>query len=254
VRVGEDGGAATGLARPLLRVQHDALVRLEADRRDDPDVHPGGGAAEQQRVRHVVGAVAEVDEGEPGEPALALADRHEVGEHLARVELVGERVDDRDRRGRRHRLEALLREGAPHDPVDVTRQDPRSVLDGLFAAELHRAAVDDHRVPAELADADLEREPGPRRVLFEDRRDGLAGQRLVAERVGLERVGEVEDGLLLGRADVVVAEEVAQHQSESFVVESSASGSAARKPSAWSPSRTSGGASRTVSGATGLTR
>ncbi len=46
-----------------LRPGDDRRVRLVAVRGGDPDVHPGGGAAEQVGVRHVVGAVAEVGEG-----------------------------------------------------------------------------------------------------------------------------------------------------------------------------------------------
>jgi hypothetical protein len=205
-------------------------------------------------MRHVVRAVTEVDQGEPGELSLALADGLQVGEHLTGVELVGQRVDHRDPRDQRHRVHPLLREGPPHHRVDVPREDPRSVLDGLFAAQLHRASVDDDRLAAELGDTHLERKPRPGRVLLEDRRDRLALQRLRAVLVGLQLVGEIQHDLLFVGIEVVVAEEVPWHQWSSFVVESSAAGSAVRKPSACSVVRTSGGASRMVSGAIGLTR
>ena len=116
----------------------------------------------------------------------------QVGEDLTGVELVGERVDDRDGRRRGHGLDAGVPKGPPDDRVDVAGQHPRGVLDGLLAAKLHGAAVHDDRVSAELADADVEGEPGAGGVLLEDRGDGLARQRFVAERVGFEFGGEVE--------------------------------------------------------------
>ena len=72
--------------------------RLETGGGGDGDVDTGGHPAQHQRVRHVVGAVAEVGQPQPVQRALALGERLQIGEHLARVELVGQRVDDRHRR------------------------------------------------------------------------------------------------------------------------------------------------------------
>ena len=71
-----------------------------------------------------------------------------------------------------HLVRALLPEGPPDDRLDVARQDPPGVLERFVATELRAPAVDHDGVPAELGDAHLEREPGPRRVLVED--DGHA--------------------------------------------------------------------------------
>jgi hypothetical protein len=128
-------------------------------------------------MRHVV-AVAEVGEGEPGQPALLLPDGLQVGERLARVRVVGERVDDGDRRRLGEPLDPVLAEGADDDRRDVAGQDLRGVLDRLAATELGAARVDDDRVTAELGDAGFERQPGPGRGLLEDDRDrARPGQR-----------------------------------------------------------------------------
>ena len=49
--------------------------------------------------------------------AEPLANRLEVGQHLARVEVVGERVDHRNGRCSGHGLDPALREGPEHQPV-----------------------------------------------------------------------------------------------------------------------------------------
>ena len=63
----------------------------------------------------------------PASVALVLAHREQVGQQLARVELVGERVDHRDTRVGRHLLDPLLREGAPHDRRCLAAEDPGDV-------------------------------------------------------------------------------------------------------------------------------
>ena len=93
---------AGGLGALLGRGQHRRVGR-EAVRSGDGDVDAGGHPAEHQRVRHVVGAVTEIGQLEAGQRPLAFGDGLQIGQHLAGMELVGERVDHRHRRGRRHR-------------------------------------------------------------------------------------------------------------------------------------------------------
>ena len=169
-------------------------------------------------MRHVVGAVAEVGQRPPGERALALDHRLQVGQDLARVVLVGERVDHRHPADRRHGLDAVLAEGAPDDRGDLPVEHAGGVLDRLAAAELAAAGVDDQRVAAELGDADREGHPGAGRRLVEqhgDRRgtpsaaSGIGASAVC--RVRLERGGQRQHLGLLGRAEVVVLEEVPGH-------------------------------------------
>ena len=183
---------------------------------------------------------------------VPLPDGLQVGEHLAGVELVGERVDHRHSRDTSHRFDTALSVGPPHHGVGIAGQHPRGVLDGLLATQLHRPGVDDHRVAAELGDADLEGQPGSRRALLEDHRNGSrTGQRVATERFGLELVGQVEDLLLLGRREVVIAQEVSRHR---YRTPLRIAGSALRNSRACASVSTRGGASRIRSGTAGLTR
>jgi hypothetical protein len=81
-------------------------------------------------------AVAEVRDAHVVEAAETLANRHDVGERLARVELVGEAVDDRDLGVLGQFVHVALRESANHDRVEVAREDMGRVLDRLPAAQL----------------------------------------------------------------------------------------------------------------------
>jgi hypothetical protein len=175
-------------------------------------MHTGRGAAQQVRVGHVVRGVADVAERKSGELALAFPDGLQIGENLAWVEPVGERIDDGHAAYRRHRLDAFLGERAPHDGGHLAVEYPRGVLDRLAAPELARLRVDDQWVAPQLGDADAERHARSRRVLVEDHRDGTrAGERLADQAVRLHGVGQGEDVEKLSRAEVVVTEEVPRH-------------------------------------------
>jgi hypothetical protein len=72
-------------------------------------------------------AVAEEREGQTLQLTLVLADGEQVGEQLARVEVVAERVDHRNGRAARHLLQARLRVGAPHDAATWRSSTARGV-------------------------------------------------------------------------------------------------------------------------------
>ena len=110
-----------------------------------------------------------------------------------------------------------LRVGAPDDRRDHPLEHAGGVGRGLLAAQLAVGGRDDQRAAAEVGDPDGERDAGAGRRLVEDHRDRLrAGERLGAEAVALELVGQLEDLGLLGGGDVVVAQEVPGHESLSF--------------------------------------
>src|SRR5690606_39158749 len=109
--------------------------------------------------------------------AELLLDRHDVRKHLTGVQKVRQPVDDRNARVMSQLDHVAVVEGADHDPVDVTREDARGVLDRLPASELDVAGRQEERVPAELEGPDLERDSRPGRALLEDHRQRLARKR-----------------------------------------------------------------------------
>ena len=152
-------------------------------------------------------------DGQAGEGALVLADRQQVGEQLAGVEVVAEGVDHGHGRAGRHLLQAgLARRCASTMAETMALEHAGRVGRGLLAAELAVRGGDDERAPAEVGDADGERDPRAGRRLVEDDGDGLrALERSLRPAVALELVGQVEHLGCSAGAQVVVAEEVAGH-------------------------------------------
>ncbi len=149
---------------------------------------------------HIVGAITQVRQTKPIQRALALGQCLQISEYLARMKIVGEGIDNGYGGTTCHGGQALLRVGTPHDGFHVARQHLPGVLQGLFAPELSRAAIDDHRVPAQLRDTHFERESGSRGVFLED--DGYPMrplQRAPRERRLLEFGCQREDFGLFGR-------------------------------------------------------
>ena len=106
-------------------------------------------------------------------------------------------------------IDPLLAGGAPDDRRRLPGEHPGDVADRLAAADVRGLRVDDERGAAELGDADGERDAGAQRWLVEEDGDGpRARQRAAAEPVLLHRRGQGEHLGLLGRGEVVVAEEV----------------------------------------------
>ena len=255
-RVGGELDRAAGALRDLARPRHDVGVGREPLGCADDDVHAGGGAGEDPRVAHVAGTVADEGDPDPRQPALVLAHGLQVGEELAGVELVGERVEHRHAGVRRHGDDVALVGRAPHDRRGLAAEDAGDVLDALARPHRGQAAVDRHRVAAELGDAGGERHLGAQGRAVEDQGDRpRAGERLVVERLGLHPVGQVEDLEQLGGRQVVVTEEVAGHGVGSCAAARAVSRTAGRAASRASRSAaviTSGGTNRSRVGPVAL--
>ena len=197
-----------------LRVGDDGGIGKIPERTGDADVHACGGAAQQIRVGHVVGRIAEIGDGlarQSIHTATMLRDGEQVGEHLTGVELVGQRVDDRAGGVFRHLFDAVLTERSPDDAVGHAGEHSRSVGDRLAAAQLGTGLVDDQRIPAEFRHADGEAGTGAGGGLVEQHGDGLgAGERLTVEAVLAEFHAEFQNLLLFGMVDVVVTQHMAK--------------------------------------------
>ncbi len=147
-------------------------------------------------MQHVVAVARPGDPPAFDRPAMFLVGHH-VGHDLAGVRIVGQRVDDGNRRRVGEFEQAVMFLGADHDDVDIARQHPRGIGDRLVAAQLHFGAGQHDRLAAKLAHGDIEGDAGSRRRLLEDHRQHLAGKRR-AGRAALLRalagLGVVENG------------------------------------------------------------
>ena len=103
-----------------------------------------------------------------------LANRKQVGQRLAGVQEVAERVDDRHVRPACELFDALMPIGADHDAVEIAREDARRIRDRLAAPELEISAAEKERAAAELVHADLKRDARTRRGFFKDHAERLA--------------------------------------------------------------------------------
>ena len=138
-------------------------VGAVAGRTCNPQLEPQEEGGLEPAVGHVV-AVPHPGHGEVAarHPVLAqaLGHREQVGEHLARMGSVGERVHHRDRGPAGHVLQLGVGEGPDHERVEVAGEHARRVANGLAAPELHVARGEHHLRRAELASRPPRTRPG----------------------------------------------------------------------------------------------
>ena len=212
---------------------------------------PGRGAGEQPRVAHVAGAVTDEGDRQPGELVLVLADGQQVGQQLARVEVVGERVDHRDTGVLGHLLEVGLRVGAPHDRRGLATEDPGDVVRPTHGRRCRRAGRRPASGGRRARRCPAAKDDWVRRVCLSKIIATVRGPASGFASYGavLELGREVEDLGLLGRGQVVVGQEVAGHASSvRGIAASRIAGQAESSALTSSSVTTSGGASRIRSG------
>ncbi len=137
-------------------------------------------------------AVADKSDLLAGQAPAVLADGHQVGDDLAGVGAVGERVHDRDRGGLSHLQQVGVAVQAGYDPAGVALQDAGPVSECLPAAELDVPLAERGPGSAQSGDAGLERGPCPQRRLFEDQGDVLAVQGQLPEAAITYQPAELE--------------------------------------------------------------
>ena len=153
--------------------------------------YPGAGV--HQRMRHVV-AVPDVGDLDPLAAAEYLADRQEVGQRLARVEVIGEPVDHGDGGMACQVDDRLVGERAGHDAVGHPGERAGDVRDAfpLPHRDVRRPQADG--VPAKLRHAGLEAHARAQGRLLEDHRQSLLRQGIaVVPRIALDPDGQIQD-------------------------------------------------------------
>ena len=118
---------------------------------------------QHQGVRHVI-AIADERQLDAVETSKAFLQREHIGQNLARMIAVTERIDHRHVRPLGQFLNGRLREHARHDALRPALQIAGDVLDRLALA--NGAGVIDG-IAAQLLDGELEGEPRAQRWLFE---------------------------------------------------------------------------------------
>ena len=178
-------------------------------------MHAGEGARLEVGVGHVV-AVAHIGHRKAALAPLVLADREQVGQDLARVERVGQGVDDRDVGPAGDLLDLGLRKGAQHDAVVEVLQDLDGVLHRLAARE-RRVVVGHHAgVGPQAVGADLEGVARAQGRLLHDDGDRLPGKGRVMLPGGPCRLlagGSLKDERYLRRREVHKTQQVATGKS-----------------------------------------
>ena len=150
----------------------------------------------------------------PRSGPMCSSQRQEVGDRLARVLLIGERVDDVQALGRGGELlQDVLRERPDDHAVDPALEVARDVGDRLAQPE-RDVRLQRDEMAAELADRDLEGRARPQRRLVKQHRDVAAvervgGRRLAPQRsIRLELRGELQAALEVGGVEVEHRQEV----------------------------------------------
>ncbi len=186
-------------------------------RASNGDVHARQRSRLEERAGDVVPSPDEREANSLQRPEVAV-EREQVGERLAGVVLVGQRVDYGYGRGRGELHDLFLCERADDDRVAVGGQRVRRVGDRLAPAELELVGSEDDRRHPEAGSGGDERDARPRRRLREVARERVPAQR-VDPAVGIARhlSREVEQLRQLLRGDVGNAEEVLRYEADRHV-------------------------------------
>lgn len=181
--------------------------------RGEADVESQFGCGKNPGLRDVAGGIAEEDCGfareqvtDPSRCFLLAAEkvfgpRHEIGENLAGMFVVGEGVDDGNGADSGERFHLALRVGADDDAMEIAGEDARGVLDAFPASELDVMHAEEERASAQFADADFKGDTGARGAFAEDERPAFSLERsgmLSFSAQCLEAKPELEEILDLG--------------------------------------------------------
>ena len=144
-------------------------------------------------IRDVV-PVAQEDNLDGGRKSVECHQRVHIGKHLAGMEQIGERIDNRDRRTLGKLNACLMADRAGDDKIRVQRNHRTDIMHGFPGCHPDRFLLEKHRMPAELRDAHFKRDPCPQGRPLENQRCSFPRKRLaVALHVSLQFPREPED-------------------------------------------------------------
>src|SRR5580700_4202572 len=122
---------------------------------------------ENQRVANVV-AVANVSQFKAAQVADFFFQREEISERLARMKLVGQRINDWNGSASGHFVEYALFVNARDDALHPAFQVARHVGDGFALAQARLGVVKENHRATHGLDANLESDARAQRGLFKD--------------------------------------------------------------------------------------
>ncbi len=189
-----EGDAAAGGFGDFDGLVDDVELGAEVFGAGDGAVRAKLGGGEHEGVADVV-SVADVGEVKTLRGAEALFEGEEVGDGLAGVFEVGERVDDGDFGAGGHLGDGVVGVGAEDDEAHPALDVVGHIGEALALAEGGLGLVDEDGVAAEGVDGGFEGEAGAEGRLLEEH-DHLAGVEGVTEVFGVvfDGVGKLHDG------------------------------------------------------------
>jgi len=208
--IGEEFDLGLGFAGDALGIGDDFGKRGVVGRRGDAEVHAETRGQIDERVADVV-AIADVRELEAAKIAESFGEREIVGECLARMEFIRERVDDRNVRVSRQIFENFLLVDAGNDALDPAVEIAGDIGDGFACAEagLGLGVVEKDDVAAHALNAHVECDASAKGRLFENEGDEFSGERgSVADRASFDVGGELQEIACMRGAPFGAGEEI----------------------------------------------
>ncbi len=175
IRIVENLDDGAGLSRNILRVGNNLRVRSVALGSGNPDRRPERGRREQQRMRHVV-SVSDIGETDFLQVAEPLQQGEIVGQRLAGMFEIAERVDHRHAGVLGHSFDRAVRVCTQHDGVDPSLHIVCDVAELFARIQPARGLVHEERVAAHAGHSRFECQAGAQRLLFEEHDHLLAGE------------------------------------------------------------------------------
>ena len=147
----------------------------------------------KKRVTNVV-AVADVGKFESAEGAELFFEGEKIGEGLARMKFIGERVDHRNAGVGGHFLENALFVNARDDAVNPAFEIASDVGDGFAFAEAGLGVVEKNDVATHALNADFKGDTSAERGLFKNEREDFVAQAGgLARGLGFDVRGELKE-------------------------------------------------------------